>query len=84
MKKVQWEEMRKFKSPGEFRRFQNYLKNQIDAGLVEKVEVDPNYSKGILSGGKWFRNKESGDIWRLIEPDFPFKGKWEHVCLFEK
>lgn len=28
---------------------------------------------------KWFRKVDTGEIWRLVEPDFPFRGCWEPV-----
>jgi hypothetical protein len=74
-----WEEIHGFASPGEFDRFVRYIENQVKAGEAEELEADSSYQKGQIYGGRWFRDIESGQIWRLVEPDFPFKGLWEPV-----
>ncbi len=33
----------------------------------------------MIYGGRWFCCCECGKIWRLIPPDYPFKGLWEPV-----
>ncbi len=74
-----WEEIHGFNSPGEFKRFQKYLSGQIDTAEIEEINVDPDYESGQIFGGRWFLDVESGDVWRLVEPDFPFRGLWEPV-----
>ena len=43
--------------------------------------VDPNYEKGLIFGGRWFEDRSTNEIRRLVPPDFPFRGLWEKVCL---
>jgi hypothetical protein len=74
-----WEEIHGFASPGEFSRFVQYIENQVTAGDAEELKPDPSYQRGQIYGGRWFRDIESGEIWRLVEPDIPFKGLWEPV-----
>jgi hypothetical protein len=74
-----WEEIHGFSSPGEFDRFIIYIENQVKVGLANEIEPDPDYGKGELYGGRWFQEKGSGEVWRLINPDPPFKGVWEKV-----
>ena len=74
-----WEEIHGFSSPGEFSRFVRYIEDQLKAGEVEELEADSCYQKGLIYGGRWFRDIKSGQIWRLVEPDFPFRGLWEPV-----
>lgn len=76
-----WEEIHGFQSPGEFNRFIRYIENQISSGEAEEVIPDPNYGKGKVYGGRWFKNLETGEIWRLVPPDIPFKGLWEPVKI---
>lgn len=74
-----WEEIHGFKSIGEFNRFVEYLEKQVKQGFVTEVQVDENYGHGEVYGGRWFKDKETSEVWRLIPPDIPFKGLWEPV-----
>lgn len=74
-----WEEIHGFQSPGEYRRFVVYLEKVVGEGHVVEVPGDPNYGPGKLFGGQWFKDLESGEVWRLIPPDPPFLGLWERV-----
>jgi hypothetical protein len=74
-----WKEIHGFSSPGEFHRFKVYIEKQVIDGDAEELVSDPEYGKGEIFGGRWFRDVESGEVWRLVEPDFPFKGLWEPV-----
>jgi len=74
-----WERTSGFNSPGEYHSFTKYIEEQITAGLVEEIDPDPNYGKGEIYGGRWFKNLETSETWRLIPPDIPFKGLWELV-----
>ncbi len=74
-----WEEIRGFATPGEYSRFVRYLEEQVSAGQAEEIPADPGYGPGQIYGGRWFLDPESGEVWRLVPPDFPFKGLWEPV-----
>ena len=74
-----WEEIRGFASPGEFERFVDFLGRQLVGGLAEEIEPDPDYGPGEIYGGRWIRDLESGEVWRLVPPDAPFRGLWEPV-----
>jgi len=78
-KKCVWEEIRGFSSVSEYECFVKYISNQTTNGFVVEIEADPRYGKGELYGGRWFKDKESNEVWRLIAPDFPFRGLWEKV-----
>lgn len=73
------EEIHGFESPGEFDRFVSYLENQKNENSLEEIIPDKNYEKGLIYGGRWFRCFCCNEIWRLVSPDFPFKGLWERV-----
>lgn len=74
-----WEEIHGFDSPGEFNRFCNYIEGQVSSGLAVERPADPSYEKGKIFGGRWFEDVETKEIWRLVSPDFPFRGLWEKV-----
>ena len=64
---------------GEYARFVRYLDAQIEAGDTEEVPVDSTYGRGEIYGGRWFKVRDTGAIWRLVPPDPPFNGLWEPV-----
>ena len=74
-----WEEIHGFASLSEYNRFVQYIEKQIKAGFVEEIYPDPKYGRGEIYGGRWFKDIETGEVWRLIAPDVPFKGLWEPV-----
>lgn len=78
---MDWEEIHGFSSPSEYQRFVAYIEQQVVAGHAEEIPVSATYGKGEIYGGRWFRDQETKEIWRLVPPDFPFKGLWEPVKL---
>lgn len=74
-----WDEIHGFSSSGEYERFVKYIEGQVRLGQAEELIADQNYEKGMVYGGRWFKDINSGQIWRLVPPDFPFKGLWEPV-----
>ena len=74
-----WEEIHGFNSLDEYNRFLRYIEKQVSDKIAEEIDPDPNYGKGEIYGGRWFKHLETGEIWRLIPPDIPFKGLWELV-----
>lgn len=74
-----WEEIHGFISLGEYEKFVKYICDQAVLGYAEEVKVDNNYGQGEIYGGRWFRNIDTGEIWRLVSPDPPFHGLWEKV-----
>lgn len=79
MSTVVWEEIHGFKSPGEYDRFVEYIEKQVEIGYAKELQPDQNYGKGEIYGGRWFEDVDSGEVWRLIPPDIPFRGLWEPV-----
>jgi len=74
-----WEEIDEFTSLGEYDRFVKYIQGQVASGHAEEVEVDENYGRGEIYCGRWFKDVGTGEVWRLVPPDFPFRGLWEPV-----
>lgn len=75
------EEVNAFVSPGEYSRFMKFINEQVVLGNLVEVEVDPDYSRGEIYGGRWFMEISSGITWRLVPPDPPFLGLWERVQI---
>lgn len=76
---LECEEIHGFTSPGEYNRFVHYLEGQVASGVAREQPADPLYGKGMIYGGRWFQDIETGAIWRLVPPDTPFRGLWEPV-----
>ncbi|MDO9162194.1 MAG: hypothetical protein Q8N35_05435 [Methylococcaceae bacterium] len=71
-----WEEVNGLCLINEYSRFVKYIEAQLAQGQTEEQTADPNYGAGEIYGGRWFKDIYSGQIWRLVAPDFPFKGLW--------
>ncbi|MDF7670420.1 hypothetical protein PT276_04255 [Orbaceae bacterium ESL0721] len=76
--KIIWETIDHFNSYNEYEEFYNFLCTQTFNGLIEQVPVTKYYAGENLDE-YWFKNSK-GSIWRLVAPDFPFKGYWGPVC----
>jgi len=72
-----WEEIRGFYTPDEYQEFCDYIESQIAQGVVEEKSPRASYHKGLIFGGRWFEDVQTKQTWRLVAPDFPFKGLWE-------
>lgn len=76
---LEWEEIHGFVSPGEYKRFVQYIEAQVADGIVKELSVNPKCGKGMIYGGRWFEDLSTGAIWRLVPPDVPFRGLWEPI-----
>jgi hypothetical protein len=76
-----FEEIDAFTSLSEFERFQKYLAEQIESGELSEVRVLKRY---FSFDEQWFKCKGCHKKWRLVHPDFPFKGLFKRVSFFKK
>lgn len=72
---------RQFSSWREYDELNRMLGEAISRGFVEEVPV--MRSSTTPNREKWFRDNETGDIFRLLEPEPPAQGWWERVDLEE-
>lgn len=79
MKQSNWYPIHGFTTPSEYRRLVQYLETCVREGLAIEVRPDPSYRHGEVHGGRWFRDVATQIAWRLVEPDFPFRGLWEPI-----
>lgn len=70
------EEINGFFSIGEFEKFQKYIEGFTKDGDLIEIPVQKYYA-GFPE--KWYKCNKCLQIWRLVYPDFPFKGIWEKV-----
>lgn len=73
-----WDEIHGFASPGEYRRFEAWVGEALEEGALTEIEVAVPYSGSSMFYERWFRSA-SGQVWRLVTPDPPFRGVFEQV-----
>lgn len=67
------EDINGFRSPGEYERFIHYIESCMkDKELIETA-VKNSYAGSALRE-RWFQCVLCNKTWRLVAPDFPFKG----------
>lgn len=70
------EEIEGFNSPLEYKRFLEYINDQIKANDLIEIEVGCKYANSKIFSERWFKCVDCDQRWRLVAPDFPFKGLW--------
>jgi hypothetical protein len=89
MSACSWEAIHGFQSPYEFERFVRWLESQLDGTGAVELPVSRRYAGSDTTRERWFRCEKDGEIelyaerarsiWRLVEPDFPFRGVFGRV-----
>jgi hypothetical protein len=77
------DEIEGFETPGEYERFRRFLVDQLAGGALREVEPIPTGDLYPEHGQRWFVETRSGERWRLIPPDYPFRGafiRWPNVA----
>ena len=75
MNNCNWEKIRSFRSPNEFKRFENWLKNQEVEGVCEELKDDTDNL--MSSQKKAYICLSCNQIWELLFPDPGYyKGSW--------
>jgi hypothetical protein len=80
-KVVALHEIKGFDSPAHFREFRQEMEDAAERGELTRVPVTQPFMNAYISGAwdeKWYMT-DSGDVWRLVRPDFPFAGVFEKV-----
>jgi hypothetical protein len=68
-----------FNSPGEYKRFCDYIEKQVLSGCAIERVADPGYERAcfpVAAGSRIATRKRFG-----VPPDFPFRSLWEKVDL---
>lgn len=73
-----WEIIEEFLSLGEFKRFCDWINSQLIEKTIIQVVVEDKYA-GEYFEERWFKCKESNEVWRLVSPQSPFNGYWGPV-----
>jgi len=72
------EPIEEFNSHAEFERFLAWISSALDQGHVTEVPVLESYQR-LAFPERWFSCGDCRTVWRLVHPDFPFKGLFLHV-----
>ena len=75
----QLEEIYEFQCLSEYERFVLWINKFVRDGAIEEIDVSERYIGATVFSERWFKDKSTGLIWRLVAPDFPFKGTFEQV-----
>lgn len=70
------EEISDFFSISEFERFQKHIQSLVNDDDFIEIPVIRPYAAFTE---QWYQCKKCSQIWRLVYPDFPFKGLWNIV-----
>lgn len=61
----------------EVQEFQLRLAAELEKGTVERIPVGKMLSH--TTPEEWYREKETGTVYRYVPPEFPLKGHWAKV-----
>lgn len=64
---------------GSFPDYEAHKRRVIDSGLFHSIAVGHGYADVGGLDEFWFKCRSCGKVWRLVEPDPPFKGMWSEV-----
>jgi hypothetical protein len=66
---------------GSFKNSQDYFnfeKELLQNPKFEEVKVE-KLKNNVGFFERWYKCNKCGTVWRLVEPDSPYKGIWEQV-----
>jgi oxalate decarboxylase/phosphoglucose isomerase-like protein (cupin superfamily) len=68
-----------FDSAWEYENFERKLKEQIKIGSIFEIPATDPVS--LLAGHEehWYKNNDTGEVYRYVPPEFPARGIWEKV-----
>jgi len=71
-----WEPIHGFVSPSEFKRFSDWVLTQIATGEATCTDRPAADRHVASSGTRYLKHVGSGQVWRIDEPDGPFRGSF--------
>lgn len=71
-------EARQFASPEDFSAFEAEIDRACISGALREVPTRSDYSQSPEFRQRWFVDA-AGGTWRLVFPDYPFRGVFEPV-----
>lgn len=74
---MELKEIQGFDSPGHFESFCKSLDKWVADGFMTRIPVEKIYGPKMFNE-EWYLSSDR-EVWRLVEPDYPFKGVFELV-----
>ncbi|HVG63073.1 MAG TPA: hypothetical protein VNA24_31205 [Hyalangium sp.] len=68
---------KEFSSLEDVQAFEQRLAAELEKGSVERIPVGKMFSH--TTPEEWYREKDTGIVYRYIPPEFPLKGMWARV-----
>ena len=63
--------------------FDEFVEMLIKSSDFQRVDIKLPFSGGVGFTEYWYKRKSTNQIYRLVEPDPPFKGNWSIVVASE-
>ncbi len=74
-----WEVIERFASLAEYQRFLEWITEEERIGAAQQVAVTSPYSGSSMWEERWYKNLTTGQTWRLVAPEPPFRGIFKTV-----
>jgi hypothetical protein len=68
---------KEFGSAEDVQRFERRLTEELERGTIERIPVGQLLSHATPE--EWYREKQTGIVYRYVPPEFPLKGHWQRV-----
>ncbi len=81
MNAYSWNPISEFHSILDYDSLVAWLQAEISSGNAEEITVDHPYLGFMTFSERWYRQRSNGAIWRLVEPDAPFRGVFCPVLI---
>lgn len=75
-----WRVVREFASLADYNDLLARLEQDVREGGAQSVPVDRPYSGSTLWDERWFKNRDTAEVWRLVAPDPPFRGLFNRAA----
>jgi hypothetical protein len=75
---IEIHDKRQFDSVWEYEQMERNLASLLKAGSIVEVPVKTPLSQTDYEE-HWYQDKETGEIYRYVPPEFPARGVWEKV-----
>jgi hypothetical protein len=74
-----WEPINRFESLAHYEQFLSSINEQVAAGRVIALPLDPAKAWGNAWDEHWYQCVDDPAVWRLVGPDPPFRGIFKMV-----
>jgi len=73
-----WQKIKPFATPAQHRAVREFLDREVREGRAEYIPVLERFNNATFDE-RWVRRLDDGEVWRIVDPDYPFQGAFEPV-----